>query len=258
MKKSDTLSYRDDILMYAAEQYGTEPEYLWMKYPEYAVLRHADNKKWYAILMNVEREKLGLSGEGAVDILDIKCEPIMGASLLFEKGFLPAYHMNKGNWITVLLDGTVDKETIFSLLTLSFDMTSNRKAERSGGRSGVTEWLVPANPKYYDVEKAFAESDTILWKQSNSIAVGDIVYLYMAAPISAIRYKCKAVEVGIPCDYNDGTLTMTRMMKIRLLHRFEDGELNLETLREYGVHAVRGPRGVPNRLHYKIQELCTE
>ena len=72
-----------------------------------AVLRHTDNKKWYAILMKVSRSKLGLSGDETVDILDIKCDPLMSGSLLMENGIFPGYHMHKGNWLTVLLDGTV-------------------------------------------------------------------------------------------------------------------------------------------------------
>ena len=123
-------SYRSDVLHYAAENYGTAAENLWMKFPGYAVLRHEENKKWYAIIMDVQWEKLGLSGNGYVDILEIKCDPNISGSLLTKEGILPAYHMNKGNWITVLLDGSVEKDMIFSLLDMSFAITADRKSRR--------------------------------------------------------------------------------------------------------------------------------
>ena len=120
------------------------------------------------------------------------------------------------------------------------------------------EWIVPANPKYFDLEKAFTESETILWKQSSNIIVGDIIYLYIAAPVSAIRYKCKAVEVDIPYRYDDGNVSMSRVMKIQLIHRFYNDQLNFSTLKEHGVYAIRGPRSVPNSLRHEINILCGE
>ena len=130
MKENETISYRQDILKYAAEQYGTEPEFLWASYPEYAVLRHRTGK-WYAVIMDVPREKLGLPGSERVDILDVKCEADMIGSFRQRKGFLPAYHMNKSRWLTILLDGSVDKETIFFLLDMSYDLIE-KEAERKG------------------------------------------------------------------------------------------------------------------------------
>ena len=123
-------SYRNDVLQFAKKQYGTEPEYLWMSAPNYAVLRHEDNRKWYALIMNVPKNRLGLDGEEEVDILDIKVDPVIGGSLLAREGIMSGYHMNKGHWITVLLDGTVDKETIFFLLEMSFDITAKKKTKK--------------------------------------------------------------------------------------------------------------------------------
>lgn len=111
----------------ARRQYKTEPEYLWAKYPDYAVLRHADNRKWYAVLMNVAREKLGLPGEGEVDIIDLKLDPELIGALRMSPGFLPAYHMNKSSWITVLLDGTVGIGQIADLVDASYRMTAAKK-----------------------------------------------------------------------------------------------------------------------------------
>jgi len=253
--KTKNKSYRDDILKYALEKYGTIPDYPWMSLPRYAVLRHKDNKKWYGLIMDVPRRRLGLSGEEIIDILNIKCDPVLKGSLQMQKGFLPAYHLHKGNWITILLDGTVNEEMIFNLLEMSFDLTSNKKRKKSL-RSGNTEWIVPANPKYFDLEKAFSKSNTILWKQSNNIMIGDIIYMYVAAPCSAILYKCKAEEVDIPYDYNDGKVSMSYVMKISLQCKFDEKQLNLDTLKEYGVYAVRGPRRVPKELSLKIQKLC--
>lgn len=129
------ISYRDQVLKTAAELYHTEPERLWAKYPGHLVLRHSSNKKWYALIMNIPREKLGLDGEGGVDILDIKADPVMAGSFLHNPGILPGYHMNKAHWITVLLDGTVPLKTIELLLDTSFELTDTKKARKPRGMS---------------------------------------------------------------------------------------------------------------------------
>lgn len=251
-------SYRQDVLKFAMEQYYTEPEYLWLSLPEYAVLRHSDNKKWYGIIMNVPRQKLGLSGNGIVDILDVKCDPLLGGSLRMTAGFLPAYHMHHENWITILLDGTVEKDMIFSLLEMSFELTASRQTKKEITTCLKKEWIVPVNPKYYDINKAFSQNDSILWKQSNHISVGDIVYLYIAAPVSSILYKCEAIEVDIPYNYDDGKVHMSQVMRLKLIEKYEPTLLTLEKLKEHGIFAVRGPRHMPNSLLCEIRNLHYE
>ena len=43
---------RSQLYIHIKQTYGTDPEFLWQKYPNYAVFRHDDNHKWYAIVMN--------------------------------------------------------------------------------------------------------------------------------------------------------------------------------------------------------------
>ena len=120
-------SYKEDILRWAEEQYGTEPEHLWTAYPDYAVLRRADSGKWYALIADVPRGTVGPDGEGRVDILNLKCDSRMIGSLLSEPGFRPAYHMNRNHWITVLLDGTVRPDQIYPLLEMSYDLVAPKR-----------------------------------------------------------------------------------------------------------------------------------
>ncbi len=114
-------SLREDVLSLAQDRYCTEAEYLFSKSPGFAVLRHP-NKKWYGVVMDLSREKLGLPGEGMVDALNVKCDSMMSGSLRLQPGILPGYHMNKERWITIVLDGTVDLEQIGILLDISYDM----------------------------------------------------------------------------------------------------------------------------------------
>lgn len=125
----DFYTIRDSILRYAQEQFGAEPDHPWARYPGNIVLRHSNNSKWYALFMDVPRNKLGLSGAGLVPVLNLKCDPILMGGLLAKPGILPAYHMSKTSWITVLLDSTISDEEIFTLLNLSYDLTrgTNRK-----------------------------------------------------------------------------------------------------------------------------------
>ncbi len=126
---SDNLgATRKTIFEYAAEEYGSEPEFLWQKFPNYAVLRRHDNQKWYALIMDVPKNKLGLDGLECVDIIDIKCSISTIDRLIFQKGFLPAYHLSRKNWLTVLLDGSVDSELLKNLLDESY-MISGEKTK---------------------------------------------------------------------------------------------------------------------------------
>ena len=67
---------KEEIFEYVKKQYGTVPEYLWAQSPDNAVLRHK-NGKWYAVVMSVEKCKLGLEGNEFVDIMNVKCDPEM-------------------------------------------------------------------------------------------------------------------------------------------------------------------------------------
>ena len=114
-------SQRQRIMQYARDRYGAEPEYLWARYPNYAVFRQPASRKWFALVMDIPRNRLGFEGGGDVDIMDVKCGTLMVGSLLAQDGFLPAYHMSKSSWISVLLDDTVPDEQIYPLLELSYD-----------------------------------------------------------------------------------------------------------------------------------------
>ncbi len=240
---------RKKIFVYVSEKYNTQPEYPWRRLPAYAVLRHP-NGKWYAILMNVPSEKLGISGDGRTDILVAKCEQGLQPLLLSQNGFLPAYHLNKEHWISARLDGTADWEQVCSLLDMSYDLTEHH-ARRISLRDPET-WIVPVNPKYYDIEKAFSESDEIIWKQSNHILSGDTVYLYIAAPVSAIAYACRVLETDIPYNFDNGKVHMERVMRIKSINRFSP-PLPLSELKEHGICTVRGPVRMPYGLRMKLE-----
>lgn len=117
---------REIVIDFVKQTYNIIPEYLWHSYPNYAVLRHP-NKKWFGIIMDIQKEKLHLKGVEKVDILVIKCAPEVKSSLLGTKGILPAYHMNKDKWMTVLLDGSVDSQLAFTLLDMSYEITETKR-----------------------------------------------------------------------------------------------------------------------------------
>ncbi len=124
-------SLREAVFSLARDRYGAEPEYLFTKYPGYAVLRHP-NKKWFGVVMDLPRQKLGIPGAGMVDALNVKCDPVLSGSLRAQPGFLPAYHMNKESWITILLDGSVAPEQIGILLDISYDIVGTGPKKTSG------------------------------------------------------------------------------------------------------------------------------
>ena len=118
---------REFVFQLCKERYGTEPDYPFSDKYNSAVLRHSDTRKWYGIVLNVSPKVFGFSGEKKVDVINLKIDPIMMGSFLDEKGIFPAYHMSKTCWISVLLDGSVDADTLAFLIGISFELTAKKK-----------------------------------------------------------------------------------------------------------------------------------
>lgn len=106
-----------------SELYSVEGDHPWDNHPEYTVYRHQKSRKWFALVMNIDRKKLGLTGEGGIEVVNLKCDPRMTGSMRKEPGVYPAYHMNKANWLSVALDGSAADETVGLLLDMSFELT---------------------------------------------------------------------------------------------------------------------------------------
>ena len=71
---------REELEAYILNHYATLPDYPWADTPRAAVFRHTDNQKWFALLMEVPRDKLGLPGTEMLDIVNFKCDPIFVTS----------------------------------------------------------------------------------------------------------------------------------------------------------------------------------
>lgn len=140
MKPRSAGCRRQDIFDYSRERYGTEPEALWATAPDYAVLRRADNHKWYALILRIPRKKVGLPGEDLIDVLEIKRDPAFASEEIDGIPVLPPYHMNKLHWIALPLDGSMPMETARFMLDLSYTLTGPKRRSASPKKRSTIGW----------------------------------------------------------------------------------------------------------------------
>ena len=77
---------------------------------ESVTMKHCENKKWFALLMNVN-ERL---------YLNIKTDPNYSDILRNTYDYIiPAYHMNKKHWISIFLDETFSDGEIMEYIKKS-------------------------------------------------------------------------------------------------------------------------------------------
>lgn len=120
----------EELHDYIASQYGAEPGYLFRRDPTIAIFKRPDNKKWFAATKDIEYKTLGIERDGHVGIVNVKLDPLIVANLETREGFCPAYHMNHDNWITILLDGSVEDEEIYTFLDMSFGNVGGKAKAR--------------------------------------------------------------------------------------------------------------------------------
>ena len=123
---------KQQFLEYCLNTYGTSPDYPFDDDLETAVLRHAENRKWYALVMKVPRRKFGFESDAVVDVVNLKLPTEMFGSFGATDGVYPAYHMNKLHWISVLLPDAPDALVQF-LVNVSFEAT------KAKGKTGAKQ-----------------------------------------------------------------------------------------------------------------------
>lgn len=123
----------------------------------------------------------------------------------------------------------------------------------------MERWIIPCNPKYYNVVGAFNKLNRIDWKQSSkSIMVGDEVYIYVTAPIKAIKYRCRVNKTNLSAIEIDDTDFVVNgepyeaygnHMELELLEVYDDCKYSLEVLRQKGLKgSLQSPQKAKNLL----------
>lgn len=114
------------IIEHIKAEYGAELEFLWPeRYPVCAIFRHGDNRKWFALIGAIKSKSLGIEEDKEIEIINLKFDK--GQALDFagsSKHIYPAYHMNKNNWITIILDDSLDDAAVFELVKKSYLLTA--------------------------------------------------------------------------------------------------------------------------------------
>ena len=120
---------KEDFFDMCSSIYFTSADYPFDEDFETAVFRHADNRKWFALVMRVSRRKFGINSDELIDVVNLKLPNEMFGSFGVSDGVYPAYHMNKLHWISVLLPDAPDDVVKF-LLNSSFEATKTKRKKR--------------------------------------------------------------------------------------------------------------------------------
>ena len=224
---------------YAYREYGDIPDHPFKNDNESAVFRNHNNRKWYGLVMVIPEKKLKGDKDDNVEVINLKVKAENMETYLNMENIFPAYHMNKKNWISVILDSTVSDELLTHLLDESYSFTEYTPKALSSSC-----WLVPANPKYYDVLGAFKRMGTLQWHTRKRMQVGDSVYIYYAVPYSSIVMKAEVTNV------EDDFLTTMQLVEF-----YDKDRYPLKELKENGLKTVRFinrlPETVVNYLNNK-------
>ncbi|MBW9212381.1 MULTISPECIES: MmcQ/YjbR family DNA-binding protein [Terrabacteria group] len=244
-------SIRYSLIKKAEKKFQISVDYPFQRNPEAQVFRIPNQKTWFALFLRISKRKLGMDSDEMVDIVNLKCDEFIAGTLRRNPGYFPAYHMKKANWISVVLDGTVPSDEILDLLEMSYDNCLKPKKQKSFGNQ---TWIIPSNPKYYDIHQEIEQSEdhSLLWQQYPNFHQGDTIFIYETAPSQKIIYEGYVSEENIPYQYEDEHFSFKRGMKIKIIRDYRHHDFTLSVMKTYGIGAIRGPRHLPEEL---IQDL---
>lgn len=233
------------LAKYIKDNYNDEVDFPWESKAnkDSGVFRSHLNSKWYGIIMPIEKNKITGKSNELIEVLNLKIPDSKLKTYLNQNGIYECYHMNKKKWISIILDDSLSDEYLIHLLNQSHDLII-------GSIKSLNEWIIPANPKYFDVEKYLDNNKDLIWKQNKGIKSGDIVYIYLAEPYSCIMYKCIVLKDHIYSDY----FGENNSFSFKILKKYKYGKYNYNILKENKCSFIRGPRRISKELSDYIKE----
>ena len=150
--------------------------------------------------------------------------------------------------VALLLDDAEIDEVFKKVVVGDMDKTNSDKS--TPPRSNAITWLLPANRKFFDVDKCLKEYSEIYWTQNHKIQTGDTVYIYSSSPDSCIKYKMlvEAHDVPYSADFDkeqefyvdkkdfEVAKEHNRFVKLRLLATSHTNKMSLPHLMENGLN----------------------
>lgn len=119
-------NYTKEVIKYVKEKYNDDLEFLWEKYDNNAIVRNKKNNKWYAAILTIKENKLGLFGNNDIEIIDLMYQKDQIERIIDYKKIFPGYHMNKKSWITIKLGGSFPLQELYKLIDNSYNISINK------------------------------------------------------------------------------------------------------------------------------------
>lgn len=110
----DLVMNKEEIIKYCLTLENTYKDCPFSDDFESVTMKHLKNKKWFALLMNVNNKLY----------LNVKTDPNYSDILRNTYDYIiPAYHMNKEHWNTIIVDEKVDNNLVKELIEQSYQLT---------------------------------------------------------------------------------------------------------------------------------------
>lgn len=107
------MKMREEAIDYCLSLENTYEDYPFRD-KNWTLMRHKDNRKVFAWIFEKEEHIW----------INLKCEP--GWRDFWHQLYssvVPAYHLNKDHWNSIILDGTIPEEEIYEMIRKSYHLT---------------------------------------------------------------------------------------------------------------------------------------
>ena len=115
------------------EKYDESPDFPFThsKYKHLGVFRYQKNKKWYGLVMNVNKSVFGKEYKDEyVDVINVRIDEKKREIIINNKSIFPSYHMNKQKWVSILLDESLSDSEIMDYINYSRNFMINKSSKK--------------------------------------------------------------------------------------------------------------------------------
>ena len=121
----NTEAIYNEIIKYIKKKYSSTMVKPFKSNPDIKAFV-TDKNKWYALILDVEYNKLNKDSsiESKVKIINLKHNTDHIPKIINERNIFPSYHMSKKHWISVVMDNNMDLNYLMQLIDISYNLVN--------------------------------------------------------------------------------------------------------------------------------------